>query len=320
MGSYEKIGNFLQSLRDRHNVQICVKDFCGFVPINKELDEVLQPFLAHTNPYCMYMKSTPEHYRACLSMIRRMYTKCEKRHGTYFGVCHGGLGEYVIPIWSGKTLLGSINAGFFQMDERRAERRIRATCRRYDPLDGAEALRLYHSSIRSPEVDVNDMLFGLELLAEYLGQTYRILQNTHSDPNPARRYYNSSEDNILTHAVEYIRQNLNSHISAEELASFCHCSESYLSRIFKKRTGVNINVYINKVRMELAKNYLLLSKESMAEIAACVGFNDPNYFSRVFTQIIGIPPTEFRRRFTQDALPPDAAGISAQLKAEALSS
>lgn len=303
--SYEKISYYLQSLRDRHGVQICIKDFCGFIPINKELDEALQPFLAHTNPFCMYMKSTPEHYRTCLSMIRRMYAKCEKRRGTYFGVCHGGLGEYVVPIRSGKMLLGSINAGFFQTDERRTTRRIHATCHRGEPLDAREALRLYRSSIRSPKVDVDDMLVGLELLAEYLGQTYRILQNTHSDPNPARRYYNSSEDNILTHAIEYIRQNLSSHITVAELSSFCHCSESYLSRIFKKRTGVNINVYINKVRMEHAKNYLLLSKENMAEIAASVGFNDPNYFSRVFTQIIGIPPTEFRRRFMQEALPPE---------------
>lgn len=306
---YGKIENFLRALRDRYGVQICIKDFCGFIPINKELDEALQPFLTHTNPFCMYMKSTPEHYRVCLSMIRRIYNKCERHRDAYFGACHSGLGEYVIPIRSDKMLLGSINAGFFQCNERRTEHRIRTTCRCGDPLDPDEALRLYRSCIRSPVIDVDDMISGLELLAEYLGQTYHILQTTHSDPNPARRYYNSSEDDILTHAVEHIRQNISSHISVAELAAFCHCSESYLSRIFKKRTGVNINVYINKVRMEHAKNYLLLSKESMAEISASVGFNDPNYFSRVFTQIIGIPPTEFRRRFMREALPLDLSAL-----------
>ena len=103
--------------------------------------------------------------------------------------------------------------------------------------------------------------------------------------------------------MEYIRLNAGSHISVAALAEFCHCSESYISRIFKRRIGVNINVYINKVRVELAENHLLLSKESISSIAARVGFNDPNYFSRVFTQIIGISPTEFRRRFHED-LPP----------------
>lgn len=84
-----------------------------------------------------------------------------------------------------------------------------------------------------------------------------------------------------------------------ELASFCHCSESYLSRIFKKRTGVNINIYVNKVRVEQSKNLLTRSHDSIADISSSVGFCDPNYFSRVFSQIIGISPTEFRRRFQE---------------------
>ncbi|MTQ95664.1 helix-turn-helix domain-containing protein [Pseudoflavonifractor sp. BIOML-A6] len=298
--SYKALSDYLRFLRDRCGLQVCIKDFSGFIPINKELDEALQPFLAHTSPFCMYMKSDPEHYRVCLSMIRLMYNKCEKHQGAYFGVCHAGLGEYVLPIRSGGTLLGSINAGFFQTTPRLTEARIRRTCRRCSPLNADEALHLYRTSIQNPVVEAKDILPGLELLAEYLGQTYRMLQPTHTQPNAARRYHNSSEDNILTHAIEYIRLNAGGHITVSDLAAFCHCSESYLSRIFKKRTGVNINVYVNKVRMELAKNHLLLSRENIAEIAAGVGFNDPNYFSRVFTQIIGIPPTEFRRRFQRD--------------------
>lgn len=237
-------------------------------------------------------------------MIRRMYTKCKRGRETYFGLCHAGLGEYVVPIYSGDVLIGCINAGFFQVSERRTQARICRACRHAPALDREEALKLYREGVQTADVDVGSMLVGLELLAEYLGQTYSILQSTHSAPPSVRSYLTSSEDTILTHAMEYIRLNAGSHISVAALAQFCHCSESYLSRIFKRRTGVNINVYINKVRVELAKNHLLLSGESVAEIASRVGFNDPNYFSRVFTQIIGISPTEFRRRFQQE-LPAD---------------
>lgn len=302
--SYEKIRDYLSYLHDRHNVQVCIKDFCGFIPINKALDEAVRPFLAHTNVFCMYMKSNQEHYRICLSMIRRMYTKCKRSREAYFGLCHAGLGEYVVPIYSGDALIGCINAGFFQVNERRTQARICRACHHAPALDCGEALKLYQEGVQTADVDVDNMLIGLELLAEYLGQTYSILQSTHSAPTSVRGYLTSSEDTILTHAMEYIRLNAGSHISVSALAQFCHCSESYLSRIFKRRTGVNINVYVNKVRMELAKNHLLLSKESVGEIAARVGFNDPNYFSRVFTQMIGISPTEFRRRFQQE-LPSD---------------
>ena len=100
--SFEKIGQYLHYLSEVHGVQFCIKDFCGFVAINKQLDETLCPFLAHTNPFCMYMKSDQEHYHTCLTMIRRMYHKCERLGRTYFGMCHAGLGEYVVPIFDGE--------------------------------------------------------------------------------------------------------------------------------------------------------------------------------------------------------------------------
>ena len=295
--NYRRITKYLQNLQSRYGVQICIKDFCGFIPINRDLDEALRPFLAHTNPYCMYMKSNQEHWRLCLSMIRGMYNKLEHTKATYFGVCHGGLGEYVVPIFSGDTLLGSINAGFFPVKSARAERRICRSCAQEPQLDANEARKLYKACIMTPTIDPSDLLPGLELLAEYLGQTYRVLQQTHAKPNIATRYHTSSEDTILSHAIEYIQQNATNKITDSELAAFSLCSESYLSRIFKRRTGVNINIYINKVRIEQAKNNLILSDDSISDIASSVGFSDSNYFSRVFSQIIGISPTEFRRRF-----------------------
>jgi AraC-like DNA-binding protein len=54
---------------------------------------------------------------------------------------------------------------------------------------------------------------------------------------------------------------------------------------------------INKVRIEHAKGRLLNSKDIMTSIAMDCGFNDPNYFSRVFTRLIGNTPSEFRRRY-----------------------
>lgn len=47
---YQSVGDYLQFIRDKYNVQICVKDFGGFIHINKDLSEALDPFLAHTNP------------------------------------------------------------------------------------------------------------------------------------------------------------------------------------------------------------------------------------------------------------------------------
>lgn len=293
---YQKIRRYLEHLRDGYNVQICIKDFCGFIPINKELDTALQPFLTHTNPYCMYLKSDRTHWHVCLSMIRGIYSRCCREQKTYFGICHGGLGEYVIPIFHTGNLLGSIHAGFFPVKEGRAEHRICRTCAIEPALDPEIAKELYHQYVKTPTIAPEELLPGLEMLAEYLAQTYQLPQYAQEKP-AASRHSVSSEDVILTHALEYIRQNFHNKITVVELAEFCHCSETYLSRIFKRHTRVTMNVYINKIRLEEAKHYLTNSQHSIAEIAGIVGFGDPNYFSRVFSQMIGISPTEFRRRF-----------------------
>lgn len=295
---YQNITNYLHFLSRRYNVKINIKDFFGFIPINKELDEALRPFLAHTNPFCMYIKSETQSYHTCLRMIRKMYSKFENGDYEYFfWVCHAGLMEYVIPIRYEQDLLGSINAGFFQSDPETTQARIRSACLGSRLLQFETAYRLYEQYITAPDIAIEDLLPQLNLLAEYLSHTYGILCKTHPTSTNIFRYHNSNEDMILSHAVKYIQQNSSQRITVNELADFCHCSTSYLSRIFKKRTSVNINTYINKVRIELSKNHLMNSTNSIAEIAITTGFDDPNYYSRVFTKMIGISPTEFRRRF-----------------------
>lgn len=61
--------------------------------------------------------------------------------------------------------------------------------------------------------------------------------------------------------------------------------------------GTNVKMYINLIRVEQAKNYLVNSQYNITDIASKVGFNDPNYFSRIFKYITGESPTEYKKRF-----------------------
>ena len=198
------------------------------------------------------MKSEPERFHVCLSMIRKMHDKLLRTKKPFFGVCHAGLGEYVVPVYSGELLLGTVNAGFFQTNEARTRWCIAHACRCSEGLETERALELYAANIATPTIPVDDLLVELQLVAGHLGQSYQALNNTHAAPNMARRYQNSSEDTIFSHAVEYVRINCTQHVSLPELARFCHCSESYLSHLFKRHAGVNVSTYVNKVRVELA--------------------------------------------------------------------
>ncbi len=72
-------------------------------------------------------------------------------------------------------------------------------------------------------------------------------------------------------------------------------SKTYLSRIFKEKTGENISSYINKVRVDRA-NLLLSDQElSLVDVAALTGFEDQSYFTKVFKSTTGQTPKNIRK-------------------------
>lgn len=292
---YTKLADYFAFMEKEFGVHICIKDYSGFIPVNKELDEAMQPYLAHTNAFCMYIKSEKAAYHRCLTMIRKTNHRCQRECRTFFGMCHAGLCEYVTPIVNRGFLIGTLNIGFFPGHESLALNRISHVCREFPPLNEEMARQLFYASIHPPRIAPQNLIPVMELIAEYLSMTYDTMQSTHQ--TEGRRGHSSNEDTILSHASEYVRQNFTNHISMEELSQFCHCSESHLSHIFKRRIHVNVNTYINKVRIEASKAFLVETDTSIGDIAFSVGFNDPNYYSRVFTQLVSISPREYRRRF-----------------------
>lgn len=94
---------------------------------------------------------------------------------------------------------------------------------------------------------------------------------------------------------DYISKHYAEDISTETLASLMFVSVSYFCRFFKRITGTTSAVYISEYRVK--KSFLLLENTdlSISEIAEKVGFDDPNYFSRVFRSIAGMTPSEYRK-------------------------
>jgi YesN/AraC family two-component response regulator len=101
---------------------------------------------------------------------------------------------------------------------------------------------------------------------------------------------------MIREAVTYIRFNIDQPLSLNRLADTLGVHPSYLSRAFKKALGMTLIDYINKLRIEEAKYVLDHSNKSIAEAALSVGYNDPNYFSKVFHKLEHVTPHEYRKR------------------------
>ncbi len=81
--------------------------------------------------------------------------------------------------------------------------------------------------------------------------------------------------------------------SVSDMADFCKLSNSYFSHTFRQRMGVSPMRFLNNLRIEKAKDFLMTNSMPVATAAQLAGFEDPLYFSRVFKKYTGIAPNEF---------------------------
>ena len=95
----------------------------------------------------------------------------------------------------------------------------------------------------------------------------------------------------------YLDDHFKEGVSLEELSENFYINKYHLARIFKKYYGDTILNYIIKLRITASKELLRFTSYSIDAISEQCGFEDANYFSRVFKKIEGISPSEYRRRW-----------------------
>ena len=94
---------------------------------------------------------------------------------------------------------------------------------------------------------------------------------------------------------KYIDDNIQRPISLEEASECAHINKSYLSQLFKQKTGYTFSAYVNFRKLNRARNLLLQTDKNIAEISQECGYRNVSYFSTVFTKTVGISPGNFRK-------------------------
>lgn len=101
---------------------------------------------------------------------------------------------------------------------------------------------------------------------------------------------------LVKRAVAYLHQNHTQPLSRREIAQAIGVSENHLSRLFRRELGLSPCGYLNRYRVERARELLMHTDDSITSVALQVGFGDPAYFSRVFRVQVGLSPRVFRER------------------------
>ena len=100
----------------------------------------------------------------------------------------------------------------------------------------------------------------------------------------------------IRRTIAYMAQHLNEPLQVSTLAAQASVSTSHYFALFKRQTGVAPIDYFIRLRMNHARELLDSTRQSVKEIAAEMGYDDPFYFSRVFKSVHQVAPAEYRRR------------------------
>ncbi|RUS42441.1 response regulator [Cohnella sp. AR92] len=107
----------------------------------------------------------------------------------------------------------------------------------------------------------------------------------------------------IAKATEYIEEHYaEEKLSLQDLCRHTLMSTSYFSLVFKQATGETFIEYLTRVRLEKAKEMLLTTTLKFYEIAAKVGYADPNYFSILFKKHTGSSPRDYREKQAKESI------------------
>ncbi len=137
-----------------------------------------------------------------------------------------------------------------------------------------------------------DYLKGV-LTAYTRTEMYEILMK-YGDEICDRRMKEGISNYTINRTLEYIRIHYKEGISLEKTAEVLNITPEYLSMLFKREMGMNFSVFLKKFRISHAKRLLNTTDMKIYEVAQECGYSNSNYFTKVFKEVTGISPAEYR--------------------------
>ena len=122
-----------------------------------------------------------------------------------------------------------------------------------------------------------------------IGQMYYLERNCELKKN-------SDQVDLIAKSKVMIRESLETCITIQEIAQKLGISYSSFRKLFKEYTGIAPAMYQHNLRLQLAKELLTSTDESIKEIAYRLNFGSPDYFSSKFKAKIGMKPSDFREK------------------------
>lgn len=125
-----------------------------------------------------------------------------------------------------------------------------------------------------------------------LGESYLATTANQTEVNAINRQL-SGED-AFNRALDHVNENYMDDVTLDSLAAYAGFSRYTLSRMFRQHTGMTFTQYLSKRRVSMAEELLAGTKMPVTQVALQCGFNSIATFNRVFRDVRGCTPTQYR--------------------------
>ncbi len=233
--------------------------------------------------FCTEVRKNDILYERCMQSDYTALHKCKETRKPHIYKCHMGLTEIAMPILYNNMLAGYILLG--QVNIEKDTSHIIAAAKKAAQKYNLNFDILEHSVKKIPTLTneyINSLSQVLEMCANYIWI------------NDIIRVKNSAIANNLN---VYINENIDKDMSVERICRKFGFSRSTLYQISKEQFGCGFSQYVQRCRINKAKELLKNEVLSVIEVSNAVGFADVNYFVRAFKKTTGETPKKFQSLF-----------------------
>jgi AraC-like DNA-binding protein len=258
--------------------------------------ECVSPEATNHGPFCEALHLCKGACQACLETNQRLLGEASVK-GPSSCHCFAGLVASAVPVKAGTSIIGYLKTGqVFTVvpDEGQFARVVQAIGRKSLGRKNEELLRRAYYETRTIEpTRYASMLTLLESFAAQLSHHAESLAVIEEGKEPA----------AIAKARRHIHEHLGEPVILGEVARMAGLSDSHFCRLFRQVTGLTLTDYVNRCRIERAKEELLRKERRVSEIAFEVGYQSLSQFNRNFLRITGSAPTSWRQREIASADP-----------------